>query len=287
MADPPEYYLDALNQLVVKECFPGSDLDYDPANVSPSNWISIGDMAIHTNSTSNDVRLSQSFTAIENYELKVSQLRLFRTGVDDPNYQVILYAADANGYPTGAALMKKTLSGGNSLEEWRDIIWTTAVGAGYELQKGNVYCIVLKYETIPLEWTHYRQYWKYGSGYSGGSMSAYLLSDLPDSGWGKTYPFGGIWGGTHLTGSDFIFRNFGDPEIVVSYNPDDLITFPPTRPDAYDPDLSWLPGDWTDDVYTSPKWGTSSDYVATGGGRWGQNLVVAGNKKIYYEAFEI
>lgn len=67
--------------------------------------------------------------------------------------------------------------------------------------------------------------------------------------------------------------------------PDDLITFPPSRPDDYNPDLYWPPGEWTDpDTYVPGDW--RSDYVATGGGRWGQNLVVCGNKKIYYEPHE-
>ncbi|MHC4625066.1 MAG: hypothetical protein ACYS4W_14325 [Planctomycetota bacterium] len=64
----------------------------------------------------------------------------------------------------------------------------------------------------------------------------------------------------------------------------DLIAFPPSRPDGYDPDLIWTPGEWTDpSTYVDPGWGTT--YVATGGGRWGQNLVAAGNNLIYYEAF--
>ena len=67
--------------------------------------------------------------------------------------------------------------------------------------------------------------------------------------------------------------------------PDDLTIFPPSRPDDYNPDDIWQPGDWTDpDTYVPGDWG--SGYVATGGGRWGQNLVVAGNQKIYYEPHE-
>ena len=63
-----------------------------------------------------------------------------------------------------------------------------------------------------------------------------------------------------------------------------LATFPSERPDAYDPDFFWQPGEWTDPTtYVPGDWGTSTEYVATGGGRWGQNLVVAGNNKIYYE----
>ena len=55
---------------------------------------------------------------------------------------------------------------------------------------------------------------------------------------------------------------------------DALSTFPATRPAGYNPDLSWQPGTWV--------WGP--DYVATGGGRWHQQLVCTGNGKVYYEA---
>lgn len=70
---------------------------------------------------------------------------------------------------------------------------------------------------------------------------------------------------------------FGPQPLIPS-----LATFPSERPYGYDPDLFWQPGEWTGPTtYVSPLWG--SGYVATGGGRWGQNLVVCANKKIYYE----
>lgn len=76
-----------------------------------------------------------------------------------------------------------------------------------------------------------------------------------------------------------------DPALDPAPPPDDLISFPPSRPDAYDPDLIWQPGEWTGPTtYVPGDWGAG--YVATGGGRWGQNLVVCGNKKIYYEPHE-
>ncbi|MBE3088318.1 MAG: hypothetical protein IMZ61_13865 [Planctomycetes bacterium] len=64
----------------------------------------------------------------------------------------------------------------------------------------------------------------------------------------------------------------------------DLPPFPPVRPDDYDPDLPWVPGDWTPGPYTPPDWGDDTIYVAAGGGRWNQQLVVAGHNLIYYEA---
>ena len=62
-----------------------------------------------------------------------------------------------------------------------------------------------------------------------------------------------------------------------------LPSFPSGRPIAYDPDLIWVPGEWTDpSTYVSPEWGEPSRYFATGGGKWGQQLVVVGNGKVYY-----
>jgi hypothetical protein len=65
----------------------------------------------------------------------------------------------------------------------------------------------------------------------------------------------------------------------------DLPAYPPDRPDDYAPDSFWIPDEWDGDTYTPPEW--SSDpipgrYFATGGGRWGQQLVVAGNNLVYY-----
>jgi len=58
--------------------------------------------------------------------------------------------------------------------------------------------------------------------------------------------------------------------------PEALAVFPSVRPAGYNPDLSWQPND------DPPGWGP--DYVATGGGRWNQQLVCVGMDLIYYEA---
>jgi hypothetical protein len=66
------------------------------------------------------------------------------------------------------------------------------------------------------------------------------------------------------------------PPVVPDPDPtiDDLPVWPAARPVDYDPDLFWQPGTW--------EW--SSDFVTTGGGRWGQQLFVLGNDQLYYEA---
>jgi len=73
--------------------------------------------------------------------------------------------------------------------------------------------------------------------------------------------------------------------LYITILPPDLIT--ETRPVDYDPDLVWVPGEWDGDEYTPPHWDEiPGNYVAAGGGRFNQNLVVAGNNKIYYEDYE-
>ena len=64
--------------------------------------------------------------------------------------------------------------------------------------------------------------------------------------------------------------------------PDDLTPFPPSCCSVVENDYFWQPGVWSGDDYTDPYWG--SEYVATGGGRWGRQLVVAGDNSVYYEA---
>jgi len=87
--------------------------------------------------------------------------------------------------------------------------------------------------------------------------------------WGTTW--GAVW--------SFLY----DPDYVAP--PPDLPTFPPDRPDDYDPDLIWTPP-------TSPIPGNPNTweepglpYQTTGGGRWGRNLVVAGHGLVYYEDY--
>jgi len=63
--------------------------------------------------------------------------------------------------------------------------------------------------------------------------------------------------------------------------PDPLEPFPPSCCSVVENDSFWQPGVWSGDVYTDPYWG--SGYVATGGGRWGRQLVVAGDNSVYYE----
>lgn len=99
---------------------------------------------------------------------------------------------------------------------------------------------------------------------------------------GHNYEYApGSWVSLNSLGSP-LFELYGDPYVPPSPTPP---AFPPTRPGGYAPDDFWIPGEWNGGTYTPPEWGQPTDgrYFATGGGRWGIQLVAVGNGKIYYE----
>jgi hypothetical protein len=85
------------------------------------------------------------------------------------------------------------------------------------------------------------------------------------------------WGETQGDEWSLVLKLLGEP--------DDLVIHPPVRPDVYDPDFIWVPGEWDGDDYTPPAWGSPGDsvYISTGGGRWQQQLVAIGNNLVYIE----
>ena len=94
----------------------------------------------------------------------------------------------------------------------------------------------------------------------------------------------GDWGGT--SNWAFIMEVFG--QLVNSLGWPYLPDTPDDRPDAYDPDDFWLPDYWEGGQHFPPQWGQPGDskYFATGGGRWGQQLVAVGKDRVYYEELE-
>jgi len=101
----------------------------------------------------------------------------------------------------------------------------------------------------------------------------YTYTGTPTGAW--LYPLSSWAFGFQIVGSLVI--------PVPPGTPDDLTPFPPSCCSDTENDYFWQPGVWSGDDYTDPYWG--SGYVATGGGRWGRNLVVAGNGKVYYEDY--
>lgn len=113
---------------------------------------------------------------------------------------------------------------------------------------------------------------------AGVTWHAYLLPDQPTT----------IAHSCGYAGSferDMEFTLFTQATVPPSAPPDDLPDFPADRPDGYTPDDFWIPGKWDGDTYTPPEWGppTNGRYFATGGGRWGLQLVAVGHGLIYYE----
>jgi len=109
----------------------------------------------------------------------------------------------------------------------------------------------------------------------GGALNSSKFLPYPDI----PYPPPWVW---RTTSYSFLYRNYA---MVWSDIPTDLPTWPSTRPDDYDPDLIWTPGEWDGEDYTPPGWSEIEGiYVAAGGGRWSKQLVCVGQSKIYYES---
>ena len=221
----------------------------------------------------------QQFTAESTYNLIITELDVYRQGPKYGNGKLDLYLADGNYYPTGDKLASAVILEPEELERtWVVCKWKSP----YELQEGVSYCIVVHEDAVrPLsqpQW-HYVS-WTGGGKAAGKTFSfAFLIQE------GSAPPATDLPSSWHSQSIGFakLFRNYA---WVGEEPPPDLPSFPDTRPDDYDPDLIWTPGDWDGDTYVPPEWSEPEGiYVAAGGGRWCQNLVVAGNQKIYYEDY--
>jgi len=221
----------------------------------------------------------QSFEAEDNYELKVSQIAMSHLGGDTGDLEVVLYEADMNHRPKGNELMKVTIPFGTPdlFKEFREIDWETGINPDYQVHVGTLYVIEIRRAEGEIDTSPARGEYVglTGNTYADGRTKAqtdYWGYDTIYTGW------------TDYPNNDVIFRNFGTTVVIFGpNNPSPLQIFPLTRPGAYDPDLIWVPGEWTDpNTYVSPEWGGPSRYFATGGGKWGQQLVAVGNGKVYY-----
>jgi len=120
-------------------------------------------------------------------------------------------------------------------------------------------------------------------GYTKHTVIRYLYDSPP---WSSTpyYVRYAKWNGSWqypVTTWAYNFRVYG--MLLSPGQPYPIIDFPNERPADYDPDKIWTPDE--DDAYADPTWQDPgySNYQAAGGGRWGQQLVVAGKGLIYYE----
>lgn len=204
----------------------------------------------------------------------ITLVRLYLKKFNDGSYpeQILalnIYIADGSGFPTGSSLVNSSIDSSIiSQDSWGWIDFS--LGNGVPLIAGNTYVIYLSTTTDKVDQDEV--YWAYrGSNvYSGGIASHFVWN-----------PPGGIGSAEwQEIAADHFFEEWG---IGTRPPPDPMPSFPDARPASYDPDLIWVPGEWTDpDTYVPPEWGEPSRYFATGGGQWGQQLVVVGNGKVYY-----
>jgi hypothetical protein len=155
----------------------------------------------------------------------------------------------------------------------------TGVGALYKIDLGAGVLLA------PL--TQYGILFNASAGQLGVSFTA-IMNSSPSGGYGP-----------NVAASNFVFRNstwqLFNTSFAVAQGWGDLVNasgipflpeFPIDRPDDYAPDTFWIPGEWDGPDYTDPEWSADpipTRYFATGGGRWGQQLVAVGQSRVYYE----
>ena len=242
------------------------------------DFYNVGDTQFFSKSFYKIIWLAQTFTASANYKISSVKLKLFRFDTAGGSgsagtITVNIKAGVLGTGPIGPVLATGSIDGSSIVYSavvapvegaWYEITFGTPVN----LTKGNVYAIEV---SAPNSDDVTLMYWKTDvsfATYMGGSQC-------------RSVDGGFAWS-CALTW-DSMFEAWGIPVNALGwpYLPD----LPADRPDAYDPDQFWLPGEWVGDVYTDPKWGEPGDskYFATGGGRWGQQLVAVGHSAVYFE----
>jgi hypothetical protein len=188
-----------------------------------------------------------------------------------------LFATDGNGKPSGSVLasgIEYSPTMADTSFDWQWKIFTLATPI--QLTAGLVYA--LRFHVNFATGDPRSIYWARktpDSGYSGGKIWHFVWRQAPDT---PVHP--GDWEDGAGEGDHYFqIRGTGSVPAPQIINP-----FPAERPDDYDPDQTWQPGEWDGNDYTEGEFAT--DYQAAGGGRWGQQLVVAGNDRVYYEQRE-
>jgi len=193
----------------VKECCPDEEYDYDPDTADNLGYI-LCHKVLELGYRDLEVQPCQSFTALETYVLRASQLYLhncFGDEYTDMPMEVVLQAADGSDRPTGAELMVKEIvqTSPSDVNTWRDVDWRDAVGAGYEVQEGLKYCILLRQKnqtaaSPPGEVYRPGDRWIYSS-------TSGIYADGKANFWFESTYLGlAYWTAYNV---DFLFRNFG------------------------------------------------------------------------------
>jgi len=242
----------------------------------PDGWLWGGQLGLVGGGGASDWVLNEVRLKLANYV----------TGVGVPPSGLVLvklYNVDGSGFPTGSAIATGQIEQSQlvTVDYWgmaygngnfENIEMTPAIrllaGLGYGLTfDATEYAIdgrtIIFFNGI--------------LGDGGYPATARTIKYHPDYGWST----GGGVGYGLSTGFNIIL----DGVEKLPGQADNLPEFPASRPDDYEPDSIWTP---SDEPYTQPDWQDPgfSNYQAAGGGRWGQQLVVAGNGRVYYEERE-
>ena len=152
--------------------------------------------------------LGQAFTASESYDLAKTELALTTTNAFLGDLELTLYNADANGFPTGAAIVASAISESSVLEvpEWMPVEW----GSPPTLIEGQKYVYVLCQDNwgsgTRWEGTH----WAAGSVDISNGVADFILAGIsledaiPDP--NPLPPTPDEWGPTGL--SYYLFKNY-------------------------------------------------------------------------------
>ena len=226
----------------------------------------------------------QTFTPQISHTVELAKVYI-RKIADSPTVNFMAAAivpTDENGRPIrGGGGISKLTNFGSTEQTAYDWKWVEFIfSSTMELTAGTMYALVFYYQpnsgTFPIQWARATP----DTNYPRGQIWHYAWDHDGD----PYVPYPGDWYDGTGEG-DMYFEEWGEGDEPPSDPPDDIQTFPPPRPDDYDPDVIWTPP--TSPIPGNPN--TWQDpglpYQTTGGGRWGRNLVVAGHGLIYYEDY--
>lgn len=197
----------------------------------------------------------QSFTTNIIYDIESVKLLLYRVPWDsDGIITISIRATDEIGKPTGLNLCSGAFNRDelttSEAGEWKEIIFNSP----YCLEKDVVYAVIIG----PAVGTG-DLYWRCTAGgnpYSGGNQN-------------YSYDAGLTWASSPSLNFDSLFETWGSiPE------PETFVWPIVNRPNSYNPDKVYDP--------IAETWGSDKDILAAGGGRYKNQVVVIGHKKLYF-----
>jgi len=218
------------------------------------------------------LQASQTFTASGYYEITSVKVLVSRDseGSSLGNFKLAIQSVDENGRPSGEEIVSDIL-------DFTSLPISPSTWVEFEffsnptLSRGTKYAIVMSADGDPIFAQHRWATWDRSTdGYPDGSSFVAADTSLPQD------PSGDDWEDRAL---DMIFEVYG-------ITAEGFTPFPTSRPDDYVPDDVWDPkaddGEGGKGAWTDLPW----DLVTLGGGRYNQQIVVLGHRKIYFQELE-